>query len=62
MDIRNRRYLTYFVMLEVTDYGLAPITGLVVEVVVGVIVGSSWRLYVGLGSKSITGGSTRISW
>ena len=49
-------------MLEVTDYGLAPITGLVVEVVVGMIVGSSWRLYVGLGANSSASGSTRISW
>ena len=49
-------------MLKVTDYRLAPITGLVVEVVVGVIVGNSWRLYVGLGAKSSTSGSTRISW
>ena len=49
-------------MLKVTDYRLAPITGLVVEVVLGVIVGRSWRLYVGLGASSSASGSTRISW
>ena len=41
-------------------YGIAPITGLVLEVVMGVVVGSSWRLYVGLGAKSGTSGSNRL--